>query len=99
MEVSSTSSKTGVAYEYGYGQPVAPAHDRGHECTQALRGDAEEPYPQLQAVRCVSQAEPRHRDGGGHSPVPVAPFRDGREHLHPQRHHDWAAVLVSRDAA
>jgi hypothetical protein len=41
MEVSSTLSKTGVAREYGYGQPVAPAHDRGHECTQALRGDAE----------------------------------------------------------
>jgi hypothetical protein len=27
IEVSSTSSKTGVAYEYGIHDPVAPAHD------------------------------------------------------------------------
>ena len=33
--MSSTSSKTGVAYEYGYCQPAAPAHDRGHERAQA----------------------------------------------------------------
>jgi hypothetical protein len=30
IEVSPTSSKTGVAYEYGIHQPAAPAHDRGH---------------------------------------------------------------------
>ncbi len=41
-------------------------------------GDA---YPRLQAVRRVSQAVPRHGHGGGHPPVPVAPFRGGREHL------------------
>ncbi|MEH2472002.1 hypothetical protein V1281_006811 [Nitrobacteraceae bacterium AZCC 2161] len=64
--MSSTSSKTGVAHEYGYGQPVAPTHDRGHECTQAVRGDAEGPYSQLQAVRCVSQAVPGHGHGGGY---------------------------------
>src|SRR6516162_5498317 len=29
----------------------------------------------------------------------TAPGRDRREHLHPQSHHDRAAVLVSRDAA
>jgi hypothetical protein len=33
-----------VVVVVGYGQPVAPAHDRGHDCTQALRGDAEGPY-------------------------------------------------------
>src|SRR5277367_6396005 len=58
MEVSSTSSKTGVAHEYGYGQPVAPAHDRGHECTRALRGDAEGPYSQLQAVATFLKRSP-----------------------------------------
>src|SRR5215475_11448809 len=31
IEVSSTSLKTGVAYDDGCYQPVAPAHDRGHE--------------------------------------------------------------------
>src|ERR1700694_361943 len=76
MEVSSASSKTGVAHEYGYGQPVAPAHDRGHECTQALRGDAEGPYSQLQAVCCVSQAVPGHGHRGGYTPVSTASFRD-----------------------
>ena len=54
---------------------------------------------QLQAVRCVSEALPRHGDSGGHPPVPAAPGRDGREHLQPQPHHDRAAVLVPRDAA
>src|SRR3981189_2383519 len=99
MEVSSTSSKTGVAHEYGYGQPVAPAHDRGHECTQALRGDAEGPYSQLQAVCYVSQAIPGHGHGGGYPPVSTASFRDGPEHLQSQPHHDRVAVLVSRDVA
>src|ERR1700674_6102863 len=99
MEVSSTSSKTGVAHEYGYGQPVAPAHDRAHECTRALRGDAEGPYSQLQAIFYVSQTVPGHGHGGGYPPVSTASFRDGREHLHSQPHHDWVAVLVSRDVA
>src|SRR5258708_36255441 len=99
MEVSSTSSKTGVAHEYGYGQPVAPAHDRGHEWTQALRWDAEGPYSQLQAVCYVSQAVPWYGHRGGHPPVSTASFRDGREHLPAQPHHDRGAGLVSRDVA
>src|SRR5712691_4646694 len=99
MEVSSTSSKTGVAHEYGYGQPVAPAHDRGHECTQALRRDAEVPYSQLQAVCCVSQAVSRHGPRGGYPLVSTASFRDGREHLPSPPHHDRVAVLASRDVA
>src|ERR1700730_3659533 len=99
MEVSSTSSRTGVAHEYGYGQPVAPAHDRGHEGTQALRGDAEGPYSQLQAVRCVSQAVPGHGHGGEYPLFSTASFRDGCEHLQSQPHHDRVAVLVSRDVA
>ena len=37
MEVSSTSSKTGVAYEHGTHHPVAPAHDRGHERSSLVR--------------------------------------------------------------
>src|SRR5262249_11008984 len=41
IEVSSTSSKTGVAYEYGYRQPAASAHDRGHGRAQALCRHAE----------------------------------------------------------
>src|SRR3984957_2663828 len=99
MEVSSTSPQTGVSHEYGYGHPVAPAHDRGHECTQALRGDAEAPYSQLQAIFCVSQTVPRHGHDGGYPPVSTASFRDGREHLRSQPHHDRVAVLVSRDVA
>src|SRR6202162_6626487 len=87
------------AYEYGYGQPVAPAHDRGYKRPQALCGDAEGPHSKLQTVRRVSQAVPGYRHGGGHPPVPTAPFGDGREHLQSQPHHDRAAVLVSRDAA
>src|SRR5215831_19114538 len=35
IEVLSTSSKTGVSHEYGYRQPAASAHDRGHERAQA----------------------------------------------------------------
>src|SRR5262249_12410152 len=41
IEVLSTSSKTGVSHEYGYRQPAASAHDRGHERAQALCGDTE----------------------------------------------------------
>src|SRR5215471_3521343 len=58
IEVFSTSSKTGVAHEYGFRQPAASAHDRGHERAQALCGHAAGPYPRLQAVRGVSQAIP-----------------------------------------
>jgi hypothetical protein len=41
------------------------------------------------------------RDGHvrGHPPVPAAVGGDGREHLHPQRHHDRVALLVPGDAA
>src|SRR6266446_4033433 len=56
IEVSPTSSKTGVTHDHGYCQPVAPADDRGHERAQTLCGHAEGPHPQLQAVCCVSQA-------------------------------------------
>ena len=35
----------------------------------------------------------------GHPPVPAAVGGDGREHLHPQRHHDRVALLVPGDAA
>jgi hypothetical protein len=42
--VFSTSSKTGVSHEYGFGQLAASAHDRGHERAQALCGDAARPY-------------------------------------------------------
>src|ERR1700687_4197156 len=99
MEVSSTSSKTGGAQEHGYRQPVAPANDRGHECPQARRGDAEGPYSQLQAIFYVSQTVPGHGHGGGYPPVSTASFRDGREHLQSQPHPDRVAVLVSRDVA
>jgi integrase/recombinase XerD len=37
----------------------ASAHDRRHECAQALCGHAERPYQQLQAVRGVCEAVPR----------------------------------------
>src|SRR5262249_44803350 len=58
IEVLSTSSKTGVSHEYGYRQPAASAHDRGHERAQALCGDTERPPAGLPAVRGVSQAIP-----------------------------------------
>src|SRR5713101_7784161 len=58
-----------------------------------------EPHLQLQAVRCISKAVPRHGYGRGHSPVPAAPGRDGHEYLQSQPHHDRSAVLVPRDAA
>src|SRR5258708_24274272 len=99
IEVSSTSSKTGVAYEYGYRQPAASAHDRGHERAQALCRHAEGPYPRLQAVRGVSQAVPRNGYGRGYPPVSVAPGRGQPEHLYPQPHYDRAAVLVAHNAA
>src|SRR5436190_19489301 len=98
IEVSSTSFKTGVAYEYGYRQPAAPAHDRGHERAQALRGHAAGPRPQLQAVRRISQAVSRDGHARSHPPLPAALGRDWRKHLHSQRHHDWAEVPVARDA-
>jgi hypothetical protein len=56
IEVSSTSSKTGVSHEYAYRHPAAPADDRGHERAQALRGHAEGPHPQLQAVCRIPEA-------------------------------------------
>src|SRR6266853_6954406 len=61
IEVSLTSSKTGVAYEYGHGPPATPAHDRGHECAQALCRHAEEPHPQLQAFSLHSNGLPERR--------------------------------------
>ena len=59
--MSLTSSKTGVAYEYGHGPPATPAHDRGHECAQALCRQAEGPHPQLQAFRCILNGLPERR--------------------------------------
>src|SRR6478672_7875424 len=73
IEVSSTSSKTGVSYEYRFHQPAAPAHDRGHERSQTLCCYAEGPHPQLQTVCCFPEAFSRHGYGGGHPPVPTAP--------------------------
>ena len=35
----------------------------------------------------------------GHPQLPAAPGRDRREHLHPQPHHDRAALLIPGDAA
>src|SRR5713101_4353036 len=58
-----------------------------------------EPHLQLQAVRCISKAVPRHGYGRGHSPVPAAPGRNGHEYLQSQSHHDRSAVLVPRDDA
>src|SRR5712692_7264959 len=99
IEVSSTSSKTGVSHEYGYRQPAASAHDRRHERAQALCRHAEGSYPRLQAVRGVSQAVPRNGYGRGYPPVSVAPGRGQLEHLYPQPDHDRAAVPVAHNAA
>src|SRR6266478_4026810 len=92
-------SSYGVAYEYGYRQPAASAHDRGHERAQALCRHAEGPYPRLQAVRGVSQAVPRNGYGRGYPPVSVAPGRGQLEHLYPRPDYDRAAVLVAHNAA
>src|SRR5215471_18711779 len=96
IEVSSTSSKAGVFYEYGCRHPAASPHDRGHECAEALCGYAERPHPQLQAVCRVSPSLPRHGHDRGYPPLPVALGRSRREHLQSQPHHDRAAVLVPR---
>jgi hypothetical protein len=74
--VSSTSSQAGVAHEYGCCQPIAPAHDRGHERAQARHAHTAKPHLKLQAIRRVSQALSRHGDGRRHSPVPAAPFAE-----------------------
>jgi len=61
MEVPTTSSKTGVAYDNRSYHPAASAYDRGYERAQAVRGNTKRSHPQLQAVRGVSQAIPRYR--------------------------------------
>ena len=81
-------------------QPAAPAHDRGHERAQALCGYAERPHPQLQAVRCVSQAiRPRRPRLEDIRRFQLHLSETGDKHLQSQPHHDRAAVLVPRDAA
>jgi hypothetical protein len=47
-----------VAYDNQSYHPAASAYDRRHECAQAVRGYAEGPYSQLQAVCCVSETMP-----------------------------------------
>src|SRR3974377_584087 len=99
IEVSRTSLKTGVAYDNQGYHPAASAYDRGHECAQALCGNAAKPYSGMQAVRGVSEAISRDGDIRGHPPLPVAPGRDRAAHLHAQRHYDRVALLVPGDAA
>jgi hypothetical protein len=53
---------------------VSPLRQRrGYECAQALCRNAERSYSQLQTIRGVSEAIPRHGDIGGHSPVSAEP--------------------------
>src|SRR6202040_2812236 len=99
MEVPTTSSKTGVAYDNRSYPPAASAYDRGYELAQALCAHPAQPHLQLQAVCRISQALTRYRDMRGPAPVPAAPGRDRHEHLQPQPHHDWSSVPVSGDAA
>jgi len=53
IEGSSTSSKTGVFYDYGRRHPAASSHDRGHERAEALCRHAEGPHSQLQAPELI----------------------------------------------
>src|ERR1700730_10320058 len=99
MEVPTTSSKTGVAYDNRSYHPAEPAYDRGYERAQAVRGNAERPHSQLQAVCGLSEAIPRHGYMRGHPPLPAAPGRYRHEHLQPQSDHDRVAVLVPGDIA
>jgi hypothetical protein len=76
-----TSVKIGVAHEYGFRQPAPSTHDRGYELAQALCRNAERSYSQLQTIRGISEAIPRHGDIGGHSSASAEPCRERREHL------------------
>jgi hypothetical protein len=64
IEVSSTSSKTGVAYEYGYRQRMIEDMNARKLCAGTQRGHIRG----LQAVRGVSQAVPRNGYGRGYPP-------------------------------
>lgn len=55
------------------------------KCGQAPCWHVEGPYRQLQAVRRIFEAIPRHGYVGGHSPVPAVRCRDQREHLQRSR--------------
>src|ERR1700730_8122829 len=87
-------TKTGVAYDNRSYHPAASAYDRGYECAQALRGHAEGPHPQLQAVRSVSEAITRHGSMRGYPRLPAGSGPHADEHLYPQPHHTRLAVLV-----
>jgi len=90
-------SRQELTDDYRDCQPVAPAHDRGHELAPARSAHAAQPHLQLQAICGVSEALPGHGDMRGYPQVPTLPGRDRHEHLQSQPHHDRGALPVPRN--
>ena len=84
--------------EYGYGQPVAPAHDRGHERAQALCGHAEDQGKPILLVRPQRPIDRRTADAEG-----LRDFRGSKpprlEFAHPCRVYRGRPALVETPAA
>src|SRR5262249_46541776 len=97
-KVLSPQSKRGVAHEYGFDQPVASAHDRGHERALALCGHAEATCGAASGWRRFS-SDPLRRLRRRIPPVPIAPCRSMVEHLYPQSDHERGAAAVARNVA
>src|SRR5437763_835940 len=83
-------------------EAITPLRQRMIEDMNARKlcaGTQKGPHSQLQAVCGVLKQSPDTGTLDDVRPLSAAPGRDGREHLYPQPHHDWAAVPVSGDDA
>ena len=92
--MSSTSSKTGVAHD---NRAITPLRQRMIEDMTARKLCAGTQRGHIRSCKRFAaflKRSPETDHTRGHPSLPAAPGRNGREHLHPQLHHDRAAVLV-----
>ena len=81
---------------------VSPLRQRMIEDMNARKLCAETQRGHIHSCRRFAKFLKHSHDrptAGGYPPISASSFRDGREHLQSQSHHDRSAVPASRDAA